>query len=241
MLEKIRSIRISLASKLATLTTLILAVVGLLVLAPLLILSASSPLTPEDIVWLMACCAALTVPLHYFIMTHITRSLISRPLAEITETARDLGSAPLPTIIPVEDELDTLVMALVRSGGALTEKIRAMDVQLVKCQELLHSLPGYVSVQNREFRITFCNNDFSETFNVSTGAVCPCSCTSTTPGVDCPVSRTFVDGVPRTALHTGAYPNGTATKWLIATAPIWGDDGSVQQVIEIRLDITGTA
>ena len=241
MLERIRSIRTTLACKIAAVATMLFALVGLFVLAALLILSASYPLTPEDIVWLMACCAALTVPLHYFVFTHIMRSLVSHPLAEITETARDLGNAPLPTIIPVEDELDSLAMALVRSGGALTEKLRGIDGQLSNCQELLESLPGYVSAQDREFKITFCNSNFSELFNVSKGAICPCSCTSTTPGVDCPVSRTFIDGVPRVALHTGAYPNGTATRWLIATSPIWAEDGTVKQVIEVRTDITGHA
>lgn len=238
MLKRISMLRIPLSSKLAALTTIVFALSGLVVLAALLTLSASAALTPVDIVWLMASCAAVLVPMHFLVLNHIGRMFITRPLEDLAETARDLGNTPLPKNIPVEVELDELTVALVRSGEALNDQIRGLTRECETFRRLVDHLPGFISVQNREFRVSNLNSAFRETFTVRQGDLCPCSCTSTTPGHECPVSQTFADGQPRISEHTGAYPDGTAARWLIATMPMVDEHGTVTHVVEQRIDIT---
>ncbi len=234
----IRGIRMPLSAKIAGVATVLFACAGIGVLGALLMLSVSAPLTPVDIVWLMACCAALFMPLYYFVLNHISRQLISRPLEDLTETARDLGSAPLPTQIPVEDELDALTVALVRSGEALSERLRVLRSSSETLQALMENLPGFVSVQDRSFRVIHCNKAFSTTFQTRPGESCRRLCNRAAPGGDCPVAQTFADGQPRVMQETGAYPDGTATRWLVATSPLFAEDGACVHCIELRLDVT---
>lgn len=227
-----------LSSKIAGLATLLFAFAGIGVLAGLLALSVSAPLTPVDIVWLMACCAALFLPLYYFVLSSISRKLVSHPLEALTETARDLGSAPLPTQIPVEHELDALTVALVRSGEALSERLRGLRAANESMQHVMDNLPGFVSVQDRKFRVTRCNAAFSKVFNTRPGESCRRLCNRAAPGGDCPVALTFADGQPRLMEETGSYPDGTATRWLVLTSPLVAEDGSIPHCIELRLDVT---
>ncbi len=234
----IRGIRMPLSVKIAVLGTAFFACAGIGVLGVLLTLSASASLTPMDILWIMACCAAVSVPLFYFLFNRLARELISLPLEDLTATAHDLGSAPLPTRIPVEDELDALAMALVRSGEALAERLRVLRGANSTLQRLLDSLPGFVSVQDSAFRVSHCNTAFTEMFHSRPGDSCRKLCNRAAPGGDCPVARTFADGKPRLLVETGAYPDGTATRWLIATAPVRVESGDITHCIELRLDIT---
>lgn len=234
----IRNIRMPLSAKIAGVATALFACTGIGVLGALLALSLSAPLTPVDILWLMACCAALFLPLNYFLFTHISRTLVSRPLEDLTETVRDLGSAPLPTRIPVEDELDGLTVALVRSGESLTERLRGLRVSNDMLEALVAQLPGFVSVQDRSFRVTLSNNAFAKVFQTRPGDSCRRLCNRAAPGGDCPVALTFADGQPRQMEETGSYPDGTATRWLVATSPLCAEDGTVTHCVEMRFDIT---
>lgn len=234
----LRGIRIPLSTKLAAVATVLFACSGIGVLGALLALSVSAPLTPVDIVWLMACCAALLMPLYYFLLNHLGRELISRPLEDLTQTARDLGSAPLPTCIPVEDELDALAVALVRSGESLSERLRVLRASNTMLEALVSALPGFVSVQDRSFRVVYCNKAFTTVFNTQPGDSCRRLCNRAAPGGDCPVAQTFADGQPRLMEEKGVYPDGTVSRWLVATAPVRSDDGSVAHCIELRLDMT---
>jgi len=235
----IRGIRMALAAKVAVIATVLFALAGMVVLGVMLALAISAPLTPEDILWIMACCAALFMPLYYFVFTHLCRTLISQPLEALTETARDLGSAPLPTQIPVEDELDGLTVALVRSGEALAERLRMLRTSNDMLERLFDNLPGFVSVQDRSFRVARCNRAFTEVFHTRPGDSCRRMCNRPAPGGDCPVALTFADGEARLLEETGTYPDGTATRWLIATTPVRAEDGTITHCIELRVDITG--
>ncbi|GFM32698.1 PAS domain-containing protein [Desulfovibrio subterraneus] len=238
MFRLLRGIRMPLSTKVAAVGTVLFACSGICVLGALLALSVSAPLTPVDIVWLMACCAALFLPLYYFLLNYIGRELISRPLEELTQTAHDLGSAPLPTRIPVEDELDALAVALVRSGESLSERLRVLRDSNGMLNALLTGLPGFVSVQDRSFRVVYCNATFTKVFNTRPGDSCRRLCNRPAPGGDCPVAQTFADGQPRLLEENGAYPDGTHTRWLVATAPVKAEDGTITHCIELRLDMT---
>ncbi len=106
-------------------------------------------------------------------------------------------------------------------------------------QQLFDEVPCYISVQDRQFRLTAVNRRFKEDFDIETGTCCyevyrhrnePCP--------NCPVARTFEDGGSHQAEMVVTSKAGEQYNVLIETAPIRNADGEITHVMEMSTNIT---
>ena len=106
-------------------------------------------------------------------------------------------------------------------------------------QQLFDEVPCYISVQDRQFRLTATNRRFKEDFDVELGAFChevykhrdePCP--------NCPVARTFEDGQSHQAEMVVTSKTGEQYNVLIWTAPLRNTAGKITHVMEMSTNIT---
>ncbi|MCP4693209.1 MAG: PAS domain-containing protein, partial [Desulfobacterales bacterium] len=106
-------------------------------------------------------------------------------------------------------------------------------------QQLFNAVPCYITVQDREFRLSAANHQFKEHFEYEPGAYCykvykhrdePCD--------DCPVAKTFETGQSHQSEMEVVSRHGEKYNVLIQTAPIRDAAGEVTQVMEMSTNIT---
>jgi PAS domain S-box-containing protein len=106
-------------------------------------------------------------------------------------------------------------------------------------QQLFNEVPCYISVQDRQFRLTASNRRFKKDFDVKLGDYChevykhchePCP--------NCPVARTFEDGQSHTAEMVVTSKTGEQYNVLIWTAPLRNTSGEITHVMEMSTNIT---
>jgi PAS domain S-box-containing protein len=105
--------------------------------------------------------------------------------------------------------------------------------------KIFDAIPGYISVQNRDFLLTAANDAFRKDFGEIEGRYCyqvykqrPEKCEN------CPVERTFRDGQKHTSEEIVRTVKGQEIHVLVNTTPIRNDEGDVTDVIEMSTDIT---
>lgn len=101
------------------------------------------------------------------------------------------------------------------------------------------AMPGYVTVQDRDFRIVDANDRFRTDFGDWEGRRCyqvykrraePCEV--------CPVARTFQDGDRHESEETVRTQDGRKVSTIVYTKPIRNGPGEVTAVLEVSTDIT---
>jgi len=105
--------------------------------------------------------------------------------------------------------------------------------------KIFDALPGYITVQDRDFRIVEANESFRQDFGDYEGRYCyqvykhrPEKCE------DCPVERTFRDGQKHRSEEHVTTLEGKEVSVLVYTTPILDDNGEVAEVIEMSTDVT---
>ena len=105
--------------------------------------------------------------------------------------------------------------------------------------QIIDLLPGYISIQDRNFHILFANQQFQSDFGDAVGKLCHAvykGSRTVCPG--CPVQNTFRDKRAHVKEETVQLANGKICQILIQTSPILSDDGEVAAVIEMSTNIT---
>lgn len=106
-------------------------------------------------------------------------------------------------------------------------------------QELFDEVPCYISVQDKDLKITATNRRFKEDFGYDIGAFCfeiyqqqdhPCP--------NCPVRKTFADGQSHQTEMMVTSQTGEKYNVLVWTAPIRNNLGDITQVMEMSTNIT---
>ena len=106
-------------------------------------------------------------------------------------------------------------------------------------QQLFDEVPCYISVQDREFRLTAANRRFKEDFDVALGAHChEIYKHRSTPCPNCPVVKTFEDEKSHQAEMVVTAKSGERYNVLIWTAPLRDAAGRVTHVMEMSTNIT---
>jgi PAS domain S-box-containing protein len=106
-------------------------------------------------------------------------------------------------------------------------------------QQLFDEVPCYISVQDRQFRLTASNRRFKKDFDVKPGDFCHevyKHCQEPCP--NCPVARTFEDGQSHTAEMVVTSKTGEQYNVLIWTAPLRNTSGEITHVMEMSTNIT---
>ena len=127
--------------------------------------------------------------------------------------------------------------------GADISDVKRLQHRLHQTQKRLRQLfdesPCYISVQDRELKLTAVNRRFREDFGDEIGHPCyevykhrdePC--------LECPVMRTFEDGQPHTSEEVVTSCSGDQHNVFVHTAPLRDDRGEVSQVMEMSTNIT---
>ncbi|MCP4703659.1 MAG: PAS domain-containing protein [candidate division Zixibacteria bacterium] len=105
--------------------------------------------------------------------------------------------------------------------------------------KVFDAIPGYLTVQDRDFKVIESNDAFRRNFGDHKGKYCyqiykhrPEKCE------DCPVDRTFRDGQKHRSDEIVTTKDGRKVNVLVYTTPIFDDDGNVTQVVEMSTDVT---
>ena len=104
---------------------------------------------------------------------------------------------------------------------------------------LVDLLPCYVTIQDRDLKILFINENFKKDFGDGVGKKCHTVYKSSTDMCpNCPVQKTFEDRRLHIAEETVQMANGKICQILIQTSPIFNNNGDVTAVIEMATNIT---
>jgi PAS domain S-box-containing protein len=148
---------------------------------------------------------------------------------------------------PIDDALLTHALQKAQEKISLKRELRVYTENLeslvreksAKLQQLFDEAPCYVTVQDRDLRITEANRRFKEDFGFVAGRTCfesykhrqeACS--------DCPILKTFEDGQSHQAETVVTARNGEHYNTLIWTAPLTDSQGQITHVIEMSTNIT---
>jgi len=106
-------------------------------------------------------------------------------------------------------------------------------------QQLFDEVPCYISIQDRNFRLTGANKQFKEDFGDFIGSYCyEIYKHRTEPCRGCPVEATFEDGKPHQTEEVVTSQHGEQYNILTWTAPLRDDTGQITQVMEMATNIT---
>jgi PAS domain S-box-containing protein len=152
--------------------------------------------------------------------------------------------AMLPVTVytaPIRDESGSieLVLEIAADMGEVARLQEELRTTRERYQQLFDEAPCYITVQDRNHRITAANRRFRRDFSLSETDLChqvyrqraqPCS--------PCPVVKTFSDGRPHQCEITIAKGGGGQQHLLVWTAPLRDADGNISHVMEMSTDIT---
>jgi len=106
-------------------------------------------------------------------------------------------------------------------------------------QNLFDQVPSYISVQDKNLRITATNKKFQKDFGNDLGRYCYEQYKHrTSPCIVCPVKSTFNDGKSHHTEEIVTPKSGKQYNVLTQTAPIYNDKNEITQVMEISTNIT---
>ena len=152
--------------------------------------------------------------------------------------------SPLPVMVhtaPIKNSQGQVELVL-EMAADITEVNRLQDRLRVTQQKYLHlfeEVPCYISVQDRQFRITEVNRRFREDFGRHIGAYCyqvyrhrdqPCP--------NCPLVRTFQDGQTHQMETVVTAASGEQYNVLVYTTPILDAQGRISHGMEMSTNIT---
>ena len=121
----------------------------------------------------------------------------------------------------------------------VAEKQSHLNKSRQSYQHLFDQSPCYITVQDRDLRLTAANQRFTSEFSGEIGMHCYQTYKQRSgPCPECPVESTFKDGQPHQSEMQVTAKNGEQCHLFIATAPILDEAGKVSQVIEMSTNIT---
>jgi len=132
-------------------------------------------------------------------------------------------------------ELISLNKKLDLYAGKLADLHNAQNLY----QQLFDEVPCYISVQDRQFRLTATNRMFKKDFGDEIGSYCyEIYKHRTSQCPDCPVAATFEDGENHQTEEIVTSKSGKHYNTLTWTAPVKDSKGNISQVIEMSTNIT---
>jgi histidine kinase len=106
-------------------------------------------------------------------------------------------------------------------------------------QTLFEESPCYITVQDRDLKLLRYNREFETIFAPEEGDYCFKAYKGRSERCpDCPVVKTFEDGLPHMSEEQAVTKDGIKTYWLVKTSPIKNSKGEVTAVMEMSLDLT---
>jgi len=180
--------------------------------------------------------------------THPTMQMII--MAPKTVLSEIMGALGLDALCYLEKPINSIALELALQQArrqietekrlyGCTKTIKALKTTQTLYEQLFDEVPCYITVQDRQFRITATNRLFKEHFGTEIGSYCyEIYKHRTTRCAHCPVADTFVTGKPNRTEEVVTAKSGRKYHVLTWTAPIRNDNGEITQVMEMSTDIT---
>jgi len=166
---------------------------------------------------------------------------VRRPINKLIKGTRLISKGDYSSKLDIEpsSELGQLAIAIDEMGQEIGEKQAALNRQKDEYRKLFETVPCYITVQDRDYRLIQYNREFAEKFAPQPGDFCYCAYKGRDEKcVICPVEKTFEDGRSHQSEESGLGKDGVPHYWLVKTSPIRNADGEIIAVMEMNLDIT---
>jgi len=100
-------------------------------------------------------------------------------------------------------------------------------------------VPCLITVQDKNFKLLRYNYEFAESFDPEWGDFCYHAYKGRDEKCpNCPVEKTFDDGLPHYGEESGVNKDGSPAHWIVRTSPIKNSQGDIVAAMEMSLDIT---
>ncbi|MFH2093771.1 MAG: ATP-binding protein [Pseudomonadota bacterium] len=167
--------------------------------------------------------------------------VINTPIQQLIKATISIAGGDYKTKVNIghSDEMGQLSEAINRMGDQIHVQQTELNEQRNEYRTLFNDTPCMISVQDKEYRLLRYNRKFQENFDPKPGSFC----FSAYKGKDgkcgnCPVEKTFKDGLSHYGETSGIGRDGTKHYWIFITSPIKNAKGEVIAAIEMSLDIT---
>ncbi|MCP4692335.1 MAG: PAS domain S-box protein [Desulfobacterales bacterium] len=166
---------------------------------------------------------------------------VNRPVNALIEGTRRIAKGNYASEVELaqDDEMGLLARAINQMGREIGEKQSELNKQRDEYQTLFERVPCLITVQDRSYKLIKYNQEFAERFAPRLGDYCYHAYKGREEKCEnCPVERTFEDGLHHYSEETGVAKNGEATYWIVRSTPIKDEEGEIIAAMEISLDVT---
>jgi histidine kinase len=166
---------------------------------------------------------------------------VNRPIQRLISGTRRIAKGDYLSKVDIEqeDEMGQLAAAINQMSDDIAAKQMALNEQRDEYQTLFERVPCLITVQDRDFKLVRYNREFRERFAPQADDYCFHAYKSREQKcVDCPVEKTFADGLSHSGEETGFNKDGSLTHWIVRTSPIKNARGEIIAAMEMSLDIT---
>lgn len=177
----------------------------------------------------------------------LTQLIIFGSAAQIDSAMDRYGTAAIHYLeIPINSKSLELALKQARKAAYQIRKINRYTERLADLHnaqnlfnQLFDEVPCYISVQDKNLRITATNKRFKQHFGNTIGGRCyEIYKHRTAPCEKCPVIQTFEDGKVHSTEEVVSSKSGKQYNVLTHTAPLRDETGEITQVMEMATNIT---
>lgn len=168
-------------------------------------------------------------------------SFVNRPIQRLIRGTRQIARGDYSSKVSINriDEMGQLADAINRMGDSIGETLAELNRQRDEYQTLFELVPCLITIQDRDFRLLRYNREFADRFDPRPGDYCFQAYKGRAEKcINCPVEKTFNDGLSHFGEETGGNRDGTQAHWIFKTTPIRNEQGEIVAALEMSLDIT---
>lgn len=170
-----------------------------------------------------------------------TYRFVFRPINKLTKATKGVGSGngfkEISESSP--DEFGALYKAFNMMGLQVQDKQRELIAQKEEYRKLFENVPCLICVVDRNFRVIRHNMAYEMHFGKPLGRHCfRINKDRTEKCIECPVAKTFTDGMEHISEESGLSQNGHSIHWIVYTSPIRDYNGNIVAAMEMMVDIT---
>ncbi len=166
---------------------------------------------------------------------------VNQPIRKLIDGTRSIAKGIHPSRVDIDqdDEMGELAVAINQMSEKISEKQAELNAQRDEYQTLFERAPCLITVQDRSYKLLRYNHEFAKRFDPRPGDYCYHAYKgSEGKCINCPVERTFEDGLTHYGEETGINKDGTQVHWILRTSPIKNAKGEIVAAMEMSLDIT---
>ncbi len=185
---------------------------------------------------------AITIFLFISLMLYfLLVKFVNRPITKLIHGATLISQGDYANQIEYnkDDEMGRLTLAVNRMARSIREKRAEINNQRREYQNLFERAPCIITVQDRNYKLLRYNKEFAQKFQPTPGDFCYNAYKDRTAKcLNCPVEKTFADGLCHESEEKGMDKDGNYKHWIVRTSPIKDASGEIVAAMEMCLDIT---